>query len=302
MLARRRGRRADRGLVRILHIFRLMIRELRSYLALSNTTKALAASLAFGAAACAQGGGGGPISRTEEVTQNRAGETSTDRDSACVDCGQRFVGYRVDRLELVRPQVLPYQEFALNELNNLLGDGSYKLLMMFDTYDPRKSSSRLSLHQDIECRADTVDNDFGETCQVGSSIRDLTVRNNESGECFSEPIDTTDKSGSFLNTPDGPCFSSNKVDLALDFGSIDVDLSEAIVAASYHANSRKLMQGVLRGYVQQESSGGVVLDVPGIPISITISDIIQPPSDAAGPDGWEFAFNFTASRVKVERN
>jgi hypothetical protein len=140
------------------------------------------------------------------------------------------------------------------------------------------------------------------------------LENQASGTCLSPEPGTTSYTP-LPNSPAAPCFSSEGVDVGLDFGGFNIPFLGLQVGAQYSANpAQALTGGLLKGYLPETAAMNAIIP-PDIAVigGDSLHDHLLNGSAPGGPacpgddrdplvdgtQGWWLYLNFTAEPVTL---
>ena len=202
-------------------------------------------------------------------------------------------------------------------LNNMLsdrldqdddGDGDLDLtiLNVFRPLDPDAASAAVDVGPG-SCAAPAP----GQECGLDAAAAvTTTAAQRATGNCLG-PIAGTTTPGAPVNTAGAPCYATAAIDLSLELGVIQLDLTAARVGGRF-ASATSLDQGLARGFIGEAEADALLLpdDLPlvgGQPLSSVLpggSGSCQTADGRdIGPDGatrgWYFYINFAAQVVDL---
>jgi hypothetical protein len=146
------------------------------------------------------------------------------------------------------------------------------------------------------------------SCEPDGEPEATTYTDLEEGTCLDPHPGTTTGYSPAIATPQGPCFSTASIDLALDIQGTEIPLSDAQLGATYVGDPpASLADGLVRGFISEAEADTIVLTVNGG--DHTLSSLLPGGTGNCrnGDDrdlgldgttvGWWFYLNFPAVEV-----
>jgi hypothetical protein len=184
------------------------------------------------------------------------------------------------------------------------GDGAFDLstLLIVQPFDPRVPNGTLRI-LDAKCPI------MGGACTRGDSSIDASwvVENTQQGTCLAPVAGTTGDYRTPITMPRPPCFiTTSGQNLTLSLGGTDLAVTQVEVSATYQAEPKQLLNGLLAGFVTDAAAMRAILPpelgtlTAGRPFSDFVRSADKDNDESpTGAPGFFIYFNFVATPVEL---